>query len=141
MISKNTEKRIFEIFIHAITNCHNDKHVTALIADVLTPTERIMIAKRLCIAYLLLKGKSYDYIANVLKVSRTTIGFVAFNLKEKGDGYRYTLSKLISSEKLHQFIEQLDTIFDNILYPAPGAGHRYLKKMERIKKHLEKPSF
>jgi len=50
----------------------------------LSPTERIVFAKRLQIAWLLHQGKSYDVIAKQLNVSSATISSVGANKDAEG---------------------------------------------------------
>lgn len=64
------------------------------IFDLLTPTERIMLAKRLAIAAFLIEGLPYHAISEMLKVSTSTIGRVNLWLKTAGDGYRLVIEKI-----------------------------------------------
>src|SRR3990167_5793031 len=64
-----------------------------LLADLLSQQELNMIAKRLKIAKLLLKGMNYEEIQMSLKVSTQTIARVNLWLRESGEGYRLIVEK------------------------------------------------
>ena len=112
-----------------------------LITDLLTPTEHVMLSKRLCIAFLLLKGKPYEYIMSVLKVSKSTVGFVALSLKDKGEGYRNTLKKIIRDEHITALFDRLDELFEDIVMPPRGPDHWRIRHEKRFNKRLNRPSF
>jgi TrpR-related protein YerC/YecD len=87
-LSKLIYERIFEIFIKSIISIKNKKEAEDFLNDFLTPTERIMLAKRLTIAVLLTKGYDYNQIHKVLHVSTATIAGVNVFLKYTGEGYK-----------------------------------------------------
>jgi len=71
------------------------------LGDLMTHTERKMLAKRLQIAKLLLDGEDYDFIRERLKVTPGTIAQVSNTLANMGQGYRkvYDRLKVINSKK------------------------------------------
>lgn len=62
--------------------------------DLLTPSERIMLGRRLMIARRLLRGDSTNKIAADLKVGRDTIWRVQKWLKDDLQGYEKAVAKL-----------------------------------------------
>jgi uncharacterized protein YerC len=115
----NTQNRIYEIFIDVICETQTPSEVTALLNDFFTPTERVMLPKRLCIAFLLLKGYDHRAIASYLKVSFTTINRVSTTLKISGKGYTMVLSRL---QKREQFETVLKKIEDGIISMLASVG-------------------
>jgi uncharacterized protein YerC len=107
-LDKNTEERIYHIFISVITEARNANDVELLLSDFFTYTERIMLPKRLCIAYLLLKGYDYKAIISYLKVSNTTINRISSALKTGGQGYRLMLSRLQKREDFNRSLQQIE---------------------------------
>ena len=93
-------KRMYEIFLDAIADVRSRKDVEAFVHDFLTPTERVMLPKRLTIAYLLSKGYEQRLISQYLKVSFTTITRVSNQLREAGAGYRKVITKILADEDL-----------------------------------------
>ena len=66
-----------------------------------------MLAKRIAIAYLLIKGYSYTTIESTLKVSDSTIGYIALILKTKGNGLRKIIKKLESHKQWKNLLDDL----------------------------------
>ncbi|PJE70037.1 hypothetical protein COU97_01860, partial [Candidatus Shapirobacteria bacterium CG10_big_fil_rev_8_21_14_0_10_48_15] len=72
-LSEKIYQRIFEIFFQTAAEIRTKKAAEEFFNDLLTPTERIMLAKRLSIAVLLAKGYDYRSIREILHVSPPTI--------------------------------------------------------------------
>lgn len=88
-----------EEFWRAVTLLETKDEVRAFFRDILTHTERQMLAKRLQIAKLLYQGADYEYIKKEVGVSDTTIGTVSRWMHEVGDGYRIAVERLLASAK------------------------------------------
>ena len=71
-----------------------------LLGDLLSEQEVDMIAKRLQIAKLLLKGEKYDTIREKLKVSDNTIARVNLWLQQAGEGLRMVMKRGLSKEDM-----------------------------------------
>ena len=107
-LSPNIQERMFEIFVNAISKAKYKSDVDGFLMDLLSPTERIMLAKRLAIAYLLVK-KSWTHreISKILKVSLTTIQRVSLTLNIQGNGYRKIINSLLREEGVEAFMNRL----------------------------------
>lgn len=108
-LNKETEKRIYDIFTHVLADATSKEDITALLYDFLTPTERVMLPKRLSIAYLLIKGYDQRAISQYLKVSFTTITKVSSALKNGGKGYRTMLERMATKEAFHSLLETIES--------------------------------
>lgn len=140
-LDPTTQQRIYEIFTQIVSDARDPNDVHALLEDFFTPTERIMLPKRLCIAYLLLKKYDQRTIASYLKVSHTTINRVSTSLKLGGKGYRTMLAR-IGQHK--QFEHILTTIEEGILtILASGSGKsrawKTLKRAHAQEKNSQSP--
>jgi len=93
LLNKQIEQQIFETLWEAISQLKNKTEIQIFLTDLVTPTERIVLAKRLAIAVLLLKNTNYETIKDLIKVSGETISKVALTLK-MSNGYRMRLTKL-----------------------------------------------
>lgn len=100
---------MFEGFFRAI-GLLNRRDAEVFLNDLLTRTERIMLAKRLAISILLDAGKTYDEIKGMLNVSQSTITSVGKTL-ELSSGYRRAIEKLKKSEKWHEFWQELERLY------------------------------
>lgn len=129
-LDSNTQKRIYEIFVDVITEVQTSKDVTALLNDFFTPTERVMLPKRLCIAFLLLKGYDHRTIASYLKVSFTTINRVSTTLKVGGEGYTLVLDRLRKREQFETVLKEIEEGVVSMLASIRGPS--------RLWQHLER---
>jgi uncharacterized protein YerC len=69
-----------------ISTAKNDKKLKAFLKELLTPTERIMIAKRLQIAKMLIAGHRYETIKKVVKVTDPTIAKISNIISDSKEG-------------------------------------------------------
>lgn len=65
--------------------------VKLFLRDLLTPSERIMLGRRIIIARMLLQGVSYDEIGSRLRVGNSTIGRVHHWLNDQLPGYEQAI--------------------------------------------------
>ena len=86
-------------FWRAITLLENKDEVRAFFRDLLTSTERKMLAKRLQIAKLLYQSADYAFIKKELNVSNETIANISRWLDSFGEGYRIIIPRLLDIEK------------------------------------------
>ena len=129
-IKPETEKTINQMIVSAIALCGSSSEAANFIDDLLTPTEKIMLAKRFAIAYLLLKGHSYGEIKDLLKVSTPTIGSVSLLLKIKGSGYKEIVQKLAARRELRKIFESLTQAAISIIGSGKGGNKKAVKYWE-----------
>lgn len=91
---KDIERKIRKAFTKALADISSQDEMESYIFDLLTPTERIMLAKRLAIAALLIKEVPYQVISDHLNVSTATVARVNLWLKTAGDGYRLAIGRI-----------------------------------------------
>lgn len=140
ILRKEVEERITSLFISSITLSDTRNLSLSLINDLLTPTEKIMLAKRFSIAFLLIEGYDYSTIAHILKVSYATIGTVSNWLKIKGEGMRKITDKIKKSESVKKIWEDIEEGIADLFLSAPGMNWRNSKKvLWQMKQSREKP--
>lgn len=127
-LRKEIEERMFKIFFQSMADAKTPKETENLLNDLLTPTEKIMLAKRLAIALLLLRGYDYSTVRQILKVSYGTISRVANWLKIEGSGYRKILTKMARQEIWKDLLNQINDVFIGITPPPYDRGYRDLQK-------------
>lgn len=96
------------LFRRALATLTTEQDIGEFLDDLLSPTEKVMLGKRLAIAILLDKGYDQRTIHNIMKVSVTTVNTVNFWLKQKGKGYYLVLSKLKKQKEWQQFKVDLE---------------------------------
>lgn len=101
-VSRDVYERIFEIFLKTIAGLTTKKQVASFLDEFLSPTEQIMLSKRLAIAFLLAKGYDYRTISKILRVSTNTVGSVAVVYKY-GDIYKKVVDNVLKDEKVEEF--------------------------------------
>ena len=105
-IPKVVADRIFEVFIKTLIGLKNRKEADDFSYDLFSPTEKIMLSKRIAIAFLLLKGYQYREISKILRVSLTTIGSVSLSVKHGRGSYEKILIKITREEDLEEFFSK-----------------------------------
>lgn len=133
-LDKELENRIFEVFLKTIVDIKTPNDAQAFIDDLLSPTEQIMLVKRLAIAVLLAKGKTYDEIDDTLKVSRATIMRVSFWLKNGKSGYRKVVDSILKEQNKEALIDKID---ETILKLSPPKSFGSIAFENKSKKGKE----
>ena len=138
-ISNNVYERILEIFFKTLIKIQTENEAEQFIKDFLTPTEKIMLAKRLAIAFLLEKEYDYRTISGILRVSLPTVASVNVARKYGGKGYQKMINKLLKEEKIKDFLFKVGEILTEPAKRGKGSNMwRYLN-LELKKKAREKP--
>ena len=139
-LDNKTQEYIFQTFIRAASKLSSPSLTQSFLQDLLTPTEQIMLAKRLCIAYLLRKNYPQRKIADTLKLSTTTITRVSTILKSEGDGYQKVLDLMLMDDKINNFFNQLDTLIGKLIPPPKGGNwHEHYKQKHAYERSKLKP--
>ena len=121
ILNKQVEEKVFETLWEAISQVKSKDDVKLFLSDLLSPVERIMVAKRLAIAVLLLKGSSYETIIDILKVSNETISKIALILRANS-GYKIAVNKLLRSEAGREFWQGIE----DLIYRLSSPGKVFL---------------
>ena len=139
-LDKKTQEYIFQTFISATSKLSSPSLTQSFLQDLLTPTEQIMLAKRLCIAYMLQKNYPQRAIANTLKLSTTTITRVSTILKSQGTGYKKVIGIMLIDDKISSFFSQLDTLIGKFIPPPKGGNwHEHYKQKHAYERSKLKP--
>lgn len=129
-ISSAMAERIFDIFIKSFVSLKDKNDAANFVSDLFSPTEKVMLAKRIAIAALLLKNYQYRDISKLLHVSVATISTVNLSLKHGKGSYKRVLDKIMAEEKLEIFFNE--TAQKLLSLPAKsgkgGSVYRYLKQ-------------
>lgn len=103
-ISDLVYQRILEIFFETLVGIKTKEEAIQFVKDFLSPTEQIMLSKRLAIVFLLEKDYDFRTIARVLRVSTTTVSHVNLMRKYGSQGYKIMIEKILSEEKVKEFL-------------------------------------
>src|SRR3989339_2041226 len=119
-LNPKVEQQIFDTFVESFASLSSSQKATDFLYDLLSPVEQVMLAKRLAIAYMLMKGRSQRDVADTLKVSQATVNKVNASLKI-GIGYRTIISHMLQKEKVVAFFDKLEEKLDHLI-PPKGAN-------------------
>src|SRR3989344_8936651 len=98
ILSDDLLEKLFDLFFEVVGNKSSKDEFRKIFIDLLTPAERIMLAKRVAIVYLLMKKIEYDNICDRLKVSPTTVAKYSL-LMEKSEGIVPTFKQIVKVDK------------------------------------------
>lgn len=83
-LNETIKNQIDEIFYQLIADIKSSNEARRVFSDLLTDTEQQALVKRLAISIFLDKGRSYENIKNILKVSSATIATVNEHMGDPG---------------------------------------------------------
>ncbi len=130
--------RVFEIFLKTFVHIKNRDDADQFLSDLLTPTEKVMLSKRLAIAFLLQKGYDFRKIQRIMRVSAPTVASVNSALRYGSKGYKKLIEKIIKEESFGDLFEESIAKLLSIPAKAGKGGEvwRYLKRdvEEEVKK-------
>ena len=89
--------------------------VKLFLRDLLTPSERIMLGRRIIIARMLIAGKSYEEIGEQLRVGSATIGRVQRWLLDQFPGFENA-------------IKEMEREFDRRKTRGPLISYAYMRR-------------
>jgi len=140
-VNKDIEERMFNIFYRVLANLRSKEQVKEFMLDLLTQTEQVMMAKRLAIALLLVKGKGYIYIRDMLKVSTSTILLTKQWLLLGGSGYKKAAEQVIKEEDIEEFFDKLEELYQRLTIPQQGKDWSTIRSKqwkERTRKNRKR---
>ena len=132
-LSEKAEAEIKSLFTEIVSLLSRPEDIIFFLDDFLTPTERIVLSKRITVALLLKKGCSYEMIMRTLKVSAPTVADVSLKLKYSGKGYHRVLDKILSQQKINKVFDQIENLALNALTVGRGKGTSFWRDL-KIKK-------
>ena len=138
-LKKEVKERIEELLWEVIGSLKSKQETEKFFRDLLSPTEEIMLSKRLAIALMLLKKYDYRTISDILKVSTGTVGKISLWLKHEGEGYRRVLEKIIAKEKWEELWEKIDEGISRILPPKGKDWKIFYSERAKAKVKSHRP--
>ena len=120
-VNNDVWKRMEDLLLRSVLNAKNKKDLKELLDGLLAPTEETMVIKRLAIAVLLAKNRSYDEIRKTLKVTPNTISKIKFGL-DNVDYFKKVVDKIVSDDNTKALLEDIKNVLD-----LPGKGYDWSK--------------
>lgn len=98
-----TLKQILDSLVLVLTETKNKQEMGQFLDAFLSDTEKVMLAKRIAIVYLLSEGVSGEAIAETLNVTPFTVSRIKLWYETKGEGYKIAIKEL----KKQKYLETL----------------------------------
>ena len=93
-LEEKTKRKIQNDFWKALEKLGNAKDIELFLRQTLSPTEIIMLSKRLAIQKELLKERPYAEIGRKLKVTEGTIAKMSANFQKGGPRFQNLIARL-----------------------------------------------
>lgn len=114
-------QQIVDSFLFVLTDIKDKKSMAEFIDSFLSKTEKIMLAKRLAMFFLLSEDIEETKIAQTLNVTQSTVSIMKFRLETKWAGYQQAIAKI----KKQKALEELKILALKIAsYGIRAAGGR-----------------
>lgn len=129
--------RIFNLFVDTTAGLKDKALLSSFIDDLYSPTEKIMLAKRLAAAVLLTKGHDYQSVGKILRISSPTIAKISLKIKYTQGGLKQVVEKIMAKESAQIFWKEIEDLFD---LPTKGnlkSPERFVRKLNRQKEISE----
>lgn len=138
VLNKDLEKHIFEVFTKTLASLKTQEEVKNFVEDLLSPSEKTMLVKRLAIAIMLGKGYTWDAIDSILKVSRPTIMNVSYWLKNGSLGYQKAVKMIVDSQKREELFDKIEEVFLSMSPPKAYGSVGFERKSKAGKKLFQR---
>ena len=123
--------KTYQLFFEVVSrSSYTKKDFLEMLDDIFSPTEKIMIAKRIAIIYLIIKGLDQRSICFVLKVSSATTSKFMYIFNKKDSKVVRNIERMIQNKRMHNFLE--DLLHDLTTQPGLKIGH-WQKQWDHLK--------
>ncbi|MCL4374953.1 Trp family transcriptional regulator [Patescibacteria group bacterium] len=124
-------EKIYQVFLKVMDSSVNAGKFHECVDEIFSPSEKIMIAKRITVIYLLVKGVDPPIIADTVKVSTATVAKFALLSFQPNSRLAELMRSLLKKEKLANFFENLAVD----LLVRPGVKHGNYRRFWEHEKH------
>lgn len=125
-VDKKERNRIVRELFTIIADLKNKEEVFGFLMGLFSPSESLMVGRRIQIAKLLLQDKGYDYIEKKLKVSHQTINKIEHWLNDNEERGKLILKNIEREEKQNRKTDKPGNTFSLL---DRYAHHRFLKDL------------
>lgn len=106
-VPKDVYYQILNELYWVLADVRKPEEMKQFLGDFFTKTERIMLAKRLALAGMILKEYDIDIIKQVLHVSTGTIYRMKEKLEKGAEGFKVGVNRITRKEEFDEFIRSL----------------------------------
>lgn len=120
-VPENLLLKIYQLFFEVVSRSNSKDEFLNVIDDIISIPEKIMLAKRIGIIYLIIKGVEPVVICSVLKVSKSTVSKFISTFYNKESKLRDIVTGMIRKERVLGFID--DLFMELFNQPGIKIGH------------------
>lgn len=135
-LDKSLESEMFSQFWNSLSRINSPSIAQEFFSDLLTTTEKYMLAKRFTCAILLARGRTASEINKSIHITYSTIGSVASWVKNAKPRTRNMLEAISREKDWEKIVDQIDAILDK-LPPRYGTDWSIAGK-EKYKRSLQR---
>lgn len=128
-LPEETLNKLLDLFFEVVGKKNSKIAFNETVIDLLSPIERLMVAKRIAIMYLILKDIDHRTICFALKVSMATVSKYRI-IMERSNGIVPTLRQMIKHDQMKLMLEELYSL----LFPPGKSGVDWKVAWERKRK-------
>ena len=135
-LDKDVESEMFNQFWASLSKIDTPSTASEFFSDLLTKTEKYVLAKRFTCAILLVRGRSASEINKSIHFTYSTIGSVASWVKNARPQTKRILEKISKEKEWEKVFDRVDSLLDK-LPPKYGSGWSRVGK-EKYKRALQR---
>jgi len=120
-LSKTTEEELIKNMQYALAHITQSEEMITFLDALLTPTEKLMLAKRIAVILLIKEGLSDLQISNILHVTRITVAKMQLFYEARGKGFDIALQKLKEQKRMESFKKLLFSLARYSVRAARGS--------------------
>ena len=102
-LDKKAEKQLIDTLELIFSKVSKKDEMNSFLSSLLTPTEKLMLAKRIAVVVLLNEGLNDSQIASSLNITRITVSKMRYFIEARGDGYKIVHKVLRNENLLKEF--------------------------------------
>ena len=120
-LSREMQQEMMRAFIQTLVKISDDALLRRFLDDLLSPTEKLMLSKRLMAAVLLQRGYSGGAVCTALKMSKTTVWLIQRELVKSGEGYRTVFDRFFRESRGPRILDAIERFLNAITLPVKGS--------------------
>jgi len=132
-------EKIFSLFPQFLSRMIGRGKQQELIDAFFTKTEKIVLAKRIAIAFMLTKGYTYNSIVGTIKVSHGTVANIADSLKSNDASIKSELEGIAKEESFVAFLTTIGYKIETALPPKNSNWSEWRRRIEKEKQLKKQP--
>lgn len=113
-LDKDIEREMFNLFWKSLARLKDSSITSQFFSDLLTETEKIMLAKRFTVAVLLARGKTATEIKNSINVTYSTVGSVSSWLKNAKPKTKKIMGEISKEKDWEAIGDRIDELLDKL---------------------------